>query len=232
MMARTPGAQDMENGLRLPGGPIYNSCMKIEHRKTTSCPDYTENLANGEKVAAKMMLASALGIAAGLSLTACNDTVVGGDEVAKTYESSSSNDEDAVAGGVTYEGESSSSSEVMATPGSSAYHYSSSSQADTVQIIESGVVAVYESSSSWNLSSSSQKADIEIPVIEPAPLSGDIMYHHEDLSSIAEVSSSSAPSSSSAIPIEPVVVEPRLSGSIVYDMESQGGSSSSTDNNP
>lgn len=229
-MVRTPGAQDMENGLRLPGRPIYNSCMKIEHRKTTSCPDYTENLANGEKVAAKMMLASALGIAAGLSLTACNDTALGGDVVASA-ESSSSSSDDAVAGGVSYEGESSSSSESMATPGSSAYHYSSSSQADTVQIIESGVVAVYESSSSWNLSSSSQKADIEIPVIEPAPLSGDIMYHHEDLSSIAEVSSSSAASSSSAILIEPVV-EPRLSGSIVYDAEYHGGSSSSSASNP
>ena len=229
-MVRTPGAQDMENGLRLPGGPIYNSCMKIEHRKTTSCPDYTENLANGEKVAAKMMLASALGIAAGLSLTACNDTALGGDVVASA-ESSSSSSDDAVAGGVSYEGESSSSSESMATPGSSAYHYSSSSQADTVQIIESGVVAVYESSSSWNLSSSSRKADIEIPVIEPAPLSGDIAYYKDDLSSIAEVSSSSAASSSSAILIEPVV-EPRLSGSIVYDAEYHGGSSSSSASNP
>lgn len=217
----------MENGLRLRCEAIYNSSMKIEHQKVASCPEYSEQVPEAQKSSAKLLLASALGIAAGFSLSACNDTVVGEDGVAVSAESSSS-DDDALAGGVAYEGNSSSSSEIMATPGSSAYHYSSSSQADTVQIIEAGVVAIYESSSSWSLSSSSsQTGDIGFEVVEP-PLSGDIVYYRDDLSSIAEVYSSS----SSQEVIEPIEPEPRLSGSIVYDMESNSGSSSSASDKP
>lgn len=213
----------MENGLRLRCEAIYNSSMKIEHQKVASCPEYSEQVPEAQKSSAKLLLASALGIAAGFSLSACNDTVVGGEGVAVSAESSSS-DDDALAGGIAYP--ESSSSQI--TGGASSYQSPSSSSADTVQIIEAGVVAIYESSSSWSLSSSSsQTGDIGFEVVEP-PLSGDIVYYRDDLSSIAEVYSSS----SSQEVIEPIEPEPRLSGSIVYDMESNSGSSSSASDKP